>query len=114
MYETENTHKPQNFIRRHWFVITTGTIGLIVVGIVAGVLIVKVALDVQKKAGVGGVVQAYVTTTDLSGRLHTALVPEAVRQLVLFLARTSLLISFSGRQLSLYTLCDIYANLIRN
>jgi hypothetical protein len=113
MYETENTHKPQNFIQRHWFMITTGTIGLIVVGIVAGVLIVKVALD-QKKAGVGGVVEVYVTTTDLSGGLHTTVVPEAVRQLILFLARTSLLISFSGRQLSLYTLCDTYATLIRN
>jgi hypothetical protein len=55
MYETANPYKRRNFLQRHRFVITISIIGLIVVGIVVGVLIVKVVLDRPKTGGDGGV-----------------------------------------------------------
>jgi len=76
MYEVNVATGPRrNFLRRHMFVIITTVSGLAVLGVVIGVLVVKVAINKPPGDATGNV---YITTTDASGGLHTTFVPGAV------------------------------------
>jgi hypothetical protein len=103
VYEPMKANNPRSFIRRHWFVIAASIVAILVVGLVVGVLLVKVILSGPKSdpAIAGG---QYVTTTDPSGGLHTTFLPNAVRPFVSTFAnrRSPLLKPRSSPALSLH------------